>query len=95
MNIGCLRIGPNVIARFRDLADAALRKAGCGLLQEGSESSPDFQFIYTETHFSLLLYLLYRLDGCDPKRLEESAGRLVLWRRLALAPTSFNGLAVT
>src|SRR5271167_4176124 len=95
MNIGCLGVSPNALARFRDLADAALLRAGRGLLQEAGDSSPDFEFIYTETHLSLLLYLLYRLDGHDPKRLEQSASRLVLWQRLAIAPTSFNAMAVT
>ena len=82
------------MARLRDLADSALRRAGSGPLLE-SDCSPSFEILYTETHLALLLYLLYHLDGQDPQRLEQSAGRLELWRKAGIAPIFFNALAVT
>ncbi|MGC2110629.1 MAG: hypothetical protein WA655_13990 [Candidatus Korobacteraceae bacterium] len=82
------------MTRLRDLADAALRRAGSGPLLE-SDCSPNFDILYTETHLALLLYLLYRLDGGDPQRLKQSASRLELWNNRGIAPIFFNALAVS
>ena len=83
-------------AHLNRLADAGLAAAGDGLLREVNfhpDAPPEPEFLYTETHFALLLVLLHQA-GARPDGLREAAARLRAWDRLQVAPTFFNSMAV-
>lgn len=81
-----------LLVRLNQLADAALARAGDGLVTE-SDTKPSSEFLYTETHLALQLYLLNRA-GQRPHGLTESASRLRMWDGFQVSPTFFNSMAI-
>ena len=81
------------LALFNCLADCALAHAGDGLVSE-TDAHPSLEFLYTETHLALLLFLLNRA-GVRRDGLSEAAGRLRAWDLLQLHPKFFNSMAIT
>src|SRR5262245_29530102 len=86
-------ISPAFLQRVRDLAASALARGGSGLVLE-SDVSPPLNEVYTETHLALLLYLLYRLDCRDPRRLQQSASRLRVWRQTGQRVDFFHAFGI-
>ena len=83
----------STLALFNRLADSALAHSGDGLVSE-TDARPSLEFLYTETHFALLLFLLNRA-GVRPNGLSEASTRLRAWDRLRVRPTFFNSMAST
>ena len=77
---------------FNRLVDSALIHAGDGLVSEKDAVTDDF--LYTETHLALLLFLLNRA-GVRQNGLSEAANRLQVWNSLQVRTTFFNCLAIT
>jgi hypothetical protein len=81
-----------ILSLFNGVADSAISHAGQGVVLEADEH-PSFEFLYTETHLALLLFLLNRA-GVRPDGLSEAADRLRAWDRLGMPPTFFNSMAI-
>src|SRR5580693_8050427 len=90
MNIAASGFAPVISpleALLNCLADRALVHAGDGLVME-TDTHPSLEYLYTETHLALLLFLLNR-SGVRREGLSDAAIRLRAWDRLQVSPTFF------